>query len=441
MAVSNNVLRFYIDDNDTIYKCDFFEEKEFLAHNTLDIPQEDLMYLFKRFIEDARIHHEEKIFDNYILFKFYNVDKKEILDIIEYRKFIQKAEPSKFKPINEDNKVESSINTTNNKRKVTRKNRFRNSVIKVGAFTLATLIGISVGSLFIKILRPKEAINTIENKTVATQTYEKDRHRPIIIDTNNGPVEIQEKDYVDFVNTTNIDEANDSVKEKPIEQEQVEEPIYDQYICVEADDWTTTDKYKNCKENYYDLITKYAKMYGIDPQIALGIACHERGVHSEKVDSGGGLGLYQVQIEGVWDNQNVKAYNFETNSWETYTIHKNEISKLENNIKAGLMIFQEALKHNDYDIAKSIQEYNYGYGWMGKVMRTCYTEDNPETEANKYDWLNYRSIIKGGDPIYIENVLKYVDDGATFEFKKPDGTIVTCKYDNLLKENEIKNRL
>ena len=210
---------------------------------------------------------------------------------------------------------------------------------------------------------------------------------------------------------------------------------------MEADDWTTTDKYKNCKENYYDLITKYANMYGIDPQIALGIACHERGVHSEKVDSGGGLGLYQVQIEGVWDNQNVKAYNFETNSWETYTIHKNEISKLENNIKAGLMIFQEALKHNDYDIAKSIQEYNYGYGWMGKVMRTCYTEDNPESEANKYDWLNYRSIIKGGDPIYIENVLKYVDDGATFEFKKPDGTIVTCKYDNLLKENEIKNRL
>ena len=105
------------------------------------------------------------------------------------------------------------------------------------------------------------------------------------------------------------------------------------------------------------------------------------------------------------------------------------------------MIFQESLRRNDYDIAKAIQEYNYGCGWMSKVMKTCYNENNPQNEFNKYEWMNYRNIISGGDPKYVENILKYVFDGATFEFKKPDGTIVTCKYDNLLKENEIKNRL
>ena len=228
MAVGNNVLRFYRDDNDDIIKCDFFEEKEFLpqvitlldkkSSKSLDIPQKDLIYLFKRFIEDAKINHEEKIFDDCILFKFFDIDKKVIQDIIEYRKFIQKAEPNKFKQLNTETQTEKFINTTNNKRKVTRKNRFKSSVIRVSAFTLATLIGVSVGSLFIKILKPKETIIE-EPRNVATETVNKDRYRPIVIDTKDGPVEIQEKDYVDFVNTTNIDEANDSVKEKPIEQE------------------------------------------------------------------------------------------------------------------------------------------------------------------------------------------------------------------------------
>jgi hypothetical protein len=294
-------------------------------------------------------------------------------------------------------------------------------VVIASAFVLALLLTFAING----IKGSSEELPEFDSEQIQTLVTEND------IKTSKGPISYE-------VNPT------PTILEPDVPMETLapvkEEVKYDQYILVETEDWTTTDKYINAKENYYDLITKYAKMYGIDPQIALAIACHERGTHSREVDSGGGIGLYQIQIEGGfnWDNKDVIAYNFDTQSTETVTVHKDDVRNLEQNIKVGLMIFQESLRRNDYDIARAIQEYNYGYGNLRAVLDRCYTDSNPLTENNKLEWLSYRGIISGGDPFYIENVLKYVQDEAVFEFMKKDGTVITCKYDNLLHENQLK---
>ena len=173
-------------------------------------------------------------------------------------------------------------------------------------------------------------------------------------------------------------------------------------------------------------------MYGIDPELALAIACQERGTHSDIIDDGGALGLFQIQIEGRfgWDNKDVYAYNFETKAMEKYTIHIDEIKNVEQNIKAGIMIFQEALRINDYDVARAIQEYNFGYGNMQTVLEACYTESNPETKDNNLEWLNYRTEVSVGDPHYVEHVLQWVKNNQVFEITMKDGTIITCQFNN-----------
>ncbi len=212
-------------------------------------------------------------------------------------------------------------------------------------------------------------------------------------------------------------------------------------LKIQTDDWTNTQKCISCYENYYDKIEKYAKMYGIDPSVAFAIACHERGSHSNQVDAGGGIGLYQIQIEGSWnwDNKEVSAYNFDTNSIETFKITKDNVSNLDNNIKVGLMIFQNCLQRNDYNIAKAITEYNYGSTFLDKTINdACYFLDKDDSyfnDINHLEWLNYRNY--GGDPHYLENVMKYIDNNKVLSFTTQNGEEKKVRFNNLNNELEV----
>ena len=69
-----NLLRFYIDNRDRIYKCDYIESIDVITHEIIKLSQDELYRLFNKYISDRRIYHEEKIFNDYILYKFYDVD-------------------------------------------------------------------------------------------------------------------------------------------------------------------------------------------------------------------------------------------------------------------------------------------------------------------------------------------------------------------------------
>ena len=215
-----------------------------------------------------------------------------------------------------------------------------------------------------------------------------------------------------------------------------QEIIPDIVFSLNADDWTNTDKYFVANAYYRDAITKTALTYGIDPQLALAIGIHERGLHSEYVDAGGAIGLFQIQVEGGWnwENKQITAYNFDTNSYETVTITKDSVSDVFQNIKVGCMMIQDILVRNNYNVLKSVTEYNYGSENLRYVLERCSNDTGYRTDElnsmNNQEWLNYRNVIHGGDPNYLENVFKYIPNGSVLTFTKPSGEVLNIQYNN-----------
>ncbi len=230
------------------------------------------------------------------------------------------------------------------------------------------------------------------------------------------------------------------VEEKVLEEnndELVSSNTSNEHFFVDYEDRTSTDKAITTKENYSTVIGKYAKMYGLDPKLMLAIATQETGNHYKYLDFGPAIGLMQIE-KNVWRNGgDIRAYNFETNSWETISLTPADydnflynLRDLDYNVKIACMLFQYNLRYFDYNILAGIQAYNMGMGSVGKVVDN-YCMDKKLTREqvleNQYDdgWLLYRNYISSGDSLYIEHVLSYCDEDETISVKKPDGTIVS----------------
>ena len=483
-----NSLRFYLDDNDNVVKCDYLESFDQNRYEEITLPQHELNKLFQEYITNKRIYHEEKIYSDVILHIFFRVDEIKMNKLIEKsqdyylstlnrratkvtptpRVDSQKELENKFKKLQD---VASGGNTPPNigrqeerivppyiaqqgggqssrvitreeqdnripPKKVTRRNRFNGK--KVVA-TLAT-ITILLGAGYVLYNYNKDTKSNTEAPTL-----------PPIIEVTETP-DVENKIIEDNI----IEEVTPTPEPTPIPTSEVtptpevtetpeesNENEYDQnLILFDAVDNTDFQTYIDCRANYYDLINKYANMYGVDPELCLAIACHERAEHSTIIDGGGALGLFQIQVRGTfnWENKTVSAWNFETNSMDLYTIHSEEIAALENNIRAGVMIIRETLDRNHFDIARGVQEYNYGHTNLLKVLQ-FYWGTNYNGHGNDLSWLNYRYIIRGGDPEYLEHVFAYITPGTVLKFKLNDGTEVTCFYSNRTPQETQNNRM
>lgn len=403
-------IRFYIQDG-VVLKCDYRkisknDELDIMFYDEIELDKTDL-FNCNTFFNMNCANQSRRKFPNYVLYE-YEVPEAIIKQLNERSKAYKKSHDTQI--INIDQKINNKFTKKSIKRKVVRKKEdkyFKKQVI-ASLVTVVTLSGFAFNSVKAKELNPSNKEEIIE--------IQEDENKP-----NMGDL---------------VSEISNNI----------ETNSFDYEVSLYADDWTDTSKYIDAYNNYYDLICKYANTYGIDPNVALAIACHERGVHSNEIDDGGGLGLYQIQVE-VWDNNDVKAYNFDTNSWETYTIHTDEIRNLENNIKAGMMIFQDCLIRNDYNMALAIQEYNFGHGGLSKSLDAAsyflgVSRYSLEQNGN-LDWLDYRVYNKNaggfqmGDPHYLENVMKYINNDKILSFTKPDNEILTVKYNNLNMEREV----
>lgn len=298
-----------------------------------------------------------------------------------------------------------------------KKSNFKNKVVMFTSLTLSTIMLLS-------------AISKANNKS----TTNVDINPPVSYVQN---IEIEDDINKEFRVTTpsvvDIKEEKDT-NTPTLETETEEEKINP--FTLETEDLTNSEKYQSTKENYFNLIEKYATEYGLDPMLMLAIATQERGVHSETVDPGGGLGLFQIQIEGGWnwDNETITAYNFRTNEEETITITKDKVRNLEFNIKCGCILFQNALREQNYNIPRAIQCYNYGSAYMDQVISECcrdtgYSRSDISDPTNLI-WTNYRNVIKNGDNRYLENVLRYLPNDTQLEFKNPSGEKITMTFEN-----------
>ena len=186
---------------------------------------------------------------------------------------------------------------------------------------------------------------------------------------------------------------------------------------------------------YLPYFKKYAEMYGVDPYLLLAKAAQESsGVHEKYLTtercSGAGCGLMQIEQPGSVVKK-VTAYNHQTKQNETFQICKGNsnspagclnVFNVENNIKAGAMQLAQRYKVFNGHHMLSLQSYNFGEGGMRTTVKYCgYDINAVKQDQTDLDWMKCRSTVhlnptiidpnwayaKFGDPVYIENVLKY----------------------------------
>lgn len=378
-------VRFTIGDNDVI-RCRVSQGND---HAYIELSQKSIYNILNALIKQYKPIDE--IDENYSYVTFKNVNEQELEYYYEQE---EKREKEIRRKIQEEKRKQTQIKNKK-QRKVKRKNKFKRTVIALTLATTATLIAVA---------NQKEA-NTLESPAF------EDTYNPPIVDTNG----------VNEITKINMDLEYDSPKEKNNINEDSE------LLELDIEENTQNEKYLYCKNNYGDLITKYANMYGIDPKVAIAVFTHERGYHSDVMDPGGAIGLCQVQLD-VWNDKDIKAFNFETNSWETYHIKEENIKNLEQNIKAGVMILQESLRQVSYMILQGVQNYNYGLGNLNVAFRQSGLNANELNEQNNKEWMQYRDLIKGGDPLYIEHVFQYIPSDSDLHFKTPDGKDINLHY-------------
>lgn len=181
---------------------------------------------------------------------------------------------------------------------------------------------------------------------------------------------------------------------------------------LQIEDETESEKANKTKELYYDIIEKYANMYGVSPSVILAIATQERGVHSDTVDQDGAIGLMQVQVS-VWDGKDLEVYNYDTNSKEKIHITLDDLRDVSFNIKVGCAIFQNYLKQMKDNYPLAIQSYNMGPSSVNKILNayclSCGKTYDEVINSDDLGWLYFRNSSYPGDISYLEHVLRYIN--------------------------------
>ncbi len=382
-------VKFIIGNNDVI-RCRINKGMEY---EYLDLEQKSIHNILKTL---ARAHNEiNNIDDNYsyVTFNYIEEDELNYLINLEIQREEELKKSQESEKIHRRKKIEEK---KQKERKVKRNNIIkRNSIIAVSAATFILLSTIAL----------------TRNNPTSERTYSAPP-----VNTEGLVTFNQIDDNYEYVSNDKTEEANIHTSTN-----------IDEILELDVEENTQSVKYLHCKNSYGDLITKYANMYGIDPNLAIAVFTHERGYHSDVMDSGGAIGLCQIQLD-VWDNQDVNAYNFETNQMETYHIKEQNIKNLEENIKAGVMILQTSLNQVSYVVLQGVQCYNYGLGNLNVAFRASGLNKEELNEQTNKEWMQYRDMIKGGDPLYIEHVFQYIPSGTNLHFKTPNGEEINLHY-------------
>lgn len=441
-----NSLWFYFDDNDRTVECRYYEVYDSGKYVKIELPQERFKKYFDSFYK--KYNMVDKLTKSAVVHQFYDIDIYEADKMIEESKRFTSPRESDFRtievkksaPVVEEEFPSLEKYNTKPRKKVNRTNLFKNGVV---VFASAALIA-SIGAFAAKNANLKKvhvdnsdryAIEEIENNNI------QDKGITIINDNDeielNFDNELNQEDKNIPQEDIPVKETEEDIKEEVISEPSVlrEDVNPDYNIEIQTSNEAECEKSFITEAYYGEAIRKEAETYGIDYNVLRAIGTHERGVHSNTVDAGGGIGLFQIQIGGSfsWIGSTIEAYNFKTNQWEKEVITEENASDIFGNIKLGAMIFQDCLRRNNYDVAKAVTEYNYGSNYLQIVLNNYknYENSNYDNDPSNLNWLKYRTTISGGDPNYLENVFKYIESGSILTFYTPSGDCIHVEYDNL----------
>lgn len=192
---------------------------------------------------------------------------------------------------------------------------------------------------------------------------------------------------------------------------------------------------------YLDLFKKYGAMYGVDPYLLLAKAAQESsGDHESNLTGNAAIGLMQIERPGRTDGTGVSqatAYNHQTKKSETVKVclgNSNtpsgclNVYNLEENIRVGAMQLAQRYERFNGHHMLALQSYNFGEGGIKKTVEVCgFNIDQVKQDQYDLDWMSCRQTVHDnptlispkweyptfGDPVYIENVLKFYNNPET----------------------------
>ena len=156
------------------------------------------------------------------------------------------------------------------------------------------------------------------------------------------------------------------------------------------------------------LVYKYASDYGVDPNIMASIAMQETTLNHEACIPGGemysGYGVGLMQLESP-SGEEITAYNYNTNEWDTEYVTMDNACNLETNIKIGCMMFQKKLKENCGNVFLATQSHNYGQGMIDMMMNNLYgnTANEAMQDYSNTSWITEIENIHNNPGTYISD--------------------------------------
>ena len=111
-----------------------------------------------------------------------------------------------------------------------------------------------------------------------------------------------------------------------------DKPVY----SFDYEDRSNSEKSNYAKENYTDLVNKYATTYGLDSKLVMAILTQENAYNEINNSNIGANGV--MQIESIWNGYEISAYNYETGNVDKERIDSSSLANPEYAIKIGCMI-------------------------------------------------------------------------------------------------------
>lgn len=212
-----------------------------------------------------------------------------------------------------------------------------------------------------------------------------------------------------------------------------EEYLYDDDMPVysfDYEDRSNSEKSNYAKENYTDLVSKYAKTYGLDSKLVMAILTQENAYNEINNSNIGANGV--MQIESIWNGYDISAYNYETGNVDKERIDSASLANPEYAIKIGCMILnnQYATLYNKYYLNGTITKDEV-------IIATVISYNKGITAIcnliNNYgkDFTSHISETLGGDNDYLKHVFSYLEDMSIIKIQNQNDTPSEVVIDNL----------
>lgn len=320
---------------------------------------------------------------------------------------------------------------------------------KVKGFKRKSKVGKVTGGLAflmaILILLKTPGVNLFKNNNDKSDTKEKslfdtifdgnlkDDIEKFLNDKNLTSKPIEPNSSVNTENTSvpSLDELNDgdreTVSDERTNAEELEDLLnendkkgslyIDKEYTLNFKDRTDLEKGNHAELYYYDTINKYAKMYGVSPQLMLGIAIQNSSPGTNLANNRGGEGLMQIHYDDL-KNTYVYAYNYQLGTRDKLLVDDDKTKEYVNNVKIGCMLFQNCLEYMDYNIIAALCAYNWGYADTDKVLNE-YAASVGLTREKVLDgtstkWVDLYEGNRGNDMAFPRMVLSYLDLSKPF---------------------------